>query len=65
MCSLTEICIPYILYFICLPYPTINNVSYHFLLAVPRWDDDDMPNTKVAEMQHSSSTSIGYVLDER
>ncbi|TKW42026.1 hypothetical protein SEVIR_1G357000v4 [Setaria viridis] len=44
--------------------------SWHFNLLtrglrVPQWDDDDMPNTKAAEMQHSSSTSIGYVLDER
>ncbi|CAN6252961.1 unnamed protein product [Urochloa humidicola] len=44
--------------------------SWHFNLLtrglrVPRWDDDDMPNTKVADLQHSSSTSIGYVLDER
>ncbi|CAN6245783.1 unnamed protein product [Urochloa humidicola] len=43
--------------------------SWHFNLLtrglrVPRWDDDDMPNTKVADLQHSSSTSIGYVLNE-
>nr|CAB3451354.1 unnamed protein product [Digitaria exilis] len=44
--------------------------SWHFNLLtmglrVPRWDDDDIPNPKAAELQHSSSTSIGYVLDER
>ncbi|CAO2047182.1 unnamed protein product [Urochloa humidicola] len=44
--------------------------SWHFNLLtrglrVPQWDDDDMPNTKVGDLQHSSSTSIGYVLDER
>nr|CAB3448202.1 unnamed protein product [Digitaria exilis] len=44
--------------------------SWHFDLLtmglrVPRWGDDDMPNPKAAELQHSSSTSIGYVLDER
>ncbi|PUZ78033.1 hypothetical protein GQ55_1G421000 [Panicum hallii var. hallii] len=33
-------------------------------LRVPRWDDDDIRNTKAAELQYSSSTSISYVLDE-
>ncbi|OEL32957.1 Ubiquitin carboxyl-terminal hydrolase 23 [Dichanthelium oligosanthes] len=44
--------------------------SWHFNLLtrglrVPRWDDDDMPNTKATKLQYLSSTSIGYVLDER
>ncbi|XP_062233443.1 ubiquitin carboxyl-terminal hydrolase 23-like isoform X2 [Phragmites australis] len=32
--------------------------------TVPCWDDIDMPNTKVAESQHSKRKSIGYILDE-
>ncbi|XP_062221710.1 ubiquitin carboxyl-terminal hydrolase 23-like isoform X3 [Phragmites australis] len=51
---------------------TNENVSWHFNLltrglreiTVPRWDDNDMPNTTAKELQYLSSTSIGYVLDE-
>nr|CAB3469610.1 unnamed protein product [Digitaria exilis] len=46
------------------PRPVSIRASDLMDATVPRWDDTDMPNTKVAERQHSKRKSIGYVLDE-
>ncbi|OEL16203.1 Ubiquitin carboxyl-terminal hydrolase 23 [Dichanthelium oligosanthes] len=46
------------------PQPVSIRASDLMEATVPSWDDVDMPNTKVAERQHSKRKSIGYVLDE-